>query len=70
MDEVDLAQDAQEAELRRLITAQAYAIPQGASAEECEDCGKPIPGERRKAAPGCTRCVRCQKLFELRMRGK
>jgi phage/conjugal plasmid C-4 type zinc finger TraR family protein len=31
---------------------------------ECEDCEEPIPEGRRKAAPGCTRCIRCQEHFE------
>lgn len=35
MDEIDYAQERQDAELRRLITAQVYALPQGESAKEC-----------------------------------
>jgi len=31
---------------------------------ECEDCGEPIPDARRRAMPGCTRCIRCQEKFE------
>lgn len=34
------------------------------SAYKCEDCGSPIPEARRKAVPGCTRCVLCQAYFE------
>ena len=30
----------------------------------CEDCGGEIPAARRKAVPGCTRCVGCQKEAE------
>jgi len=30
----------------------------------CLDCGEPIPEARRKAVPGCTRCVTCQTEFE------
>ncbi|MBF0802940.1 MULTISPECIES: TraR/DksA family transcriptional regulator [unclassified Neisseria] len=36
----------------------------GKSNYECDDCGDPIPEERRKAVPGCTRCVYCQEYFE------
>ena len=34
--------------------------PQGESAEECDDCGKPIPKKRRAALPGVRTCVACQ----------
>lgn len=30
----------------------------------CEDCGEPIPEKRLAAAPGCVRCVDCQKAVE------
>ncbi len=30
----------------------------------CIECSKPIPEERRKAAPGCKRCVSCQQDIE------
>ncbi|HGN0867761.1 TPA: TraR/DksA family transcriptional regulator [Providencia alcalifaciens] len=36
------------------------------SAFECEDCNKPIPEQRRVASMGCTRCVDCQAIFELK----
>ena len=34
--------------------------PQGESAEECDDCGEPIPKKRRDALPGVRTCVACQ----------
>ena len=34
--------------------------PQGISAEECNDCGEPIPKKRREALPGVRTCVQCQ----------
>lgn len=37
----------------------------GPSKTECEDCGCPIPAARRRAVPGCTRCVTCQQNFEI-----
>lgn len=30
----------------------------------CADCGEEIPEARRKAIPGCTRCVKCQEQHE------
>ena len=31
---------------------------------ECVDCGDEIPEARRKAIPGCPRCVACQELID------
>ncbi|MBW2607716.1 MAG: TraR/DksA C4-type zinc finger protein [Deltaproteobacteria bacterium] len=31
---------------------------------ECIDCGEDIPAARRKAAPGCERCIYCQEVYE------
>jgi phage/conjugal plasmid C-4 type zinc finger TraR family protein len=38
----------------------------GASAEDCEDCGGPIPVARQLAmvGRGCLRCVECQQAHE------
>lgn len=30
----------------------------------CIECGEKIPEVRRKAAPGCTRCIDCQTDYE------
>jgi len=35
-------------------------MPQGESAEECDECGQLIPEGRRKALPGVRTCVACQ----------
>ena len=33
-------------------------MPQGDSAEDCDDCGEPIPRKRREAVPGVAlRCL-------------
>ncbi len=64
MDEADIAQRNQEQFDRLALQRQLNAIPQGESAEECEECGEEIPEQRRIAAKGCTRCVRCQHLWE------
>ena len=34
--------------------------PSGESAEECDDCGEPIPKKRREALPGVRTCIACQ----------
>jgi phage/conjugal plasmid C-4 type zinc finger TraR family protein len=31
---------------------------------DCEDCGEAIPEKRRRAVPGCRRCVECQMDLE------
>ncbi len=67
MDDADYAQVRQEKELRRLITAQVYALPQGESATTCLECGEPIPEERRLAMRGCRFCLRCQEERERRL---
>lgn len=36
------------------------------SAFECENCDHPIPEARRQAVIGCTLCIDCQILFELK----
>lgn len=33
-------------------------------ARTCEDCGEIIPAARIEAAPGCTRCIKCQTAYE------
>ena len=35
-------------------------MPHGETAEECDDCGEPIPKKRRAALPGVRTCVACQ----------
>ena len=42
------------------IEAARLRMPAGPSAEECDDCGEPIPAARRKARPGVRTCVACQ----------
>lgn len=64
MDEVDHANHLAEMDLQwRLMEARGGSAA-GASAEECEYCGDPIPEKRRAAVPGCRFCVKCQRDFE------
>ena len=32
----------------------------GDGAQECDDCGEPIPRRRREALPGVRTCIACQ----------
>jgi phage/conjugal plasmid C-4 type zinc finger TraR family protein len=38
----------------------------GQSLRQCIDCGEAIEEARRKAQPGCKRCVECQASYEKR----
>lgn len=42
------------------VSAARSRMPQGASAEYCDECGEPIPEKRREALPGVRTCVGCQ----------
>lgn len=42
----------------RRLPAEAFAPT------DCDDCGEPIPEARLAAAPGCIRCIDCQRAFE------
>ena len=37
-------------------------MPQGESADDCDECGEPIPKKRRAALPGVRTCVACQSV--------
>lgn len=42
------------------VAAARLRMPAGESAEECDDCGGPIPAKRRDALPSVRTCVACQ----------
>lgn len=42
-------------------------LPNGESAEECIECGDPIPPRRREALPGVKTCVACQSSRDQRV---
>ena len=42
------------------VAAARARMPLGESADECDDCGEPIPTKRRDALPGVRTCVGCQ----------
>lgn len=39
---------------------------EGLGVRECVDCGDRIPDARKKAVPGCQKCIGCQNAFERR----
>ena len=40
----------------------------GVSALQCEECGAPVPAERRRLIPGVKKCVGCQEVQEIKGR--
>ncbi|MBE8577456.1 TraR/DksA C4-type zinc finger protein [Vibrio sp. OPT18] len=44
--------------------ARAKRIEKWESAQECGECGDPIPEERRQKVPGCQYCTLCQSNIE------
>ncbi len=62
-DPTDRAQATAEQFTQQAINA-ARSKPGASTLAECIDCGIEIPEKRRKAAPGCTRCVGCQQEHE------
>jgi phage/conjugal plasmid C-4 type zinc finger TraR family protein len=42
------------------IAAARLRTPAGEGAENCDDCGEPIPAGRRKALAGVRTCTACQ----------
>lgn len=66
-DIADIANDRMLQELDQRLAARGLARPRYV-AEECEECGDPIPFERVQALAkmDCLRCVDCQQIFERR----
>jgi phage/conjugal plasmid C-4 type zinc finger TraR family protein len=67
-DPVDLGQAREQEFLEDALARHARSVPTGPSRKECVSCGDPIPAARRKAVPGCTRCIDCERDNELRAR--
>jgi len=40
----------------------------GVGLSHCEECGEPIPEERRRAQPTATHCVSCLTAIEINQR--
>jgi len=43
-------------------------LPSGEGADECDECGEPIPAKRRAAIPGVRTCVACQSVRDAQVR--
>ncbi|MCS2172757.1 TraR/DksA family transcriptional regulator [Scandinavium sp. TWS1a] len=64
-DIIDSASETEE--LQRNNALAAHRLNRNAvSAEHCAECGDSLSDERRKAYPGCTMCVACLQIVELR----
>lgn len=50
-----------------VLRARALA-PTGPSADECDECGEPIPKKRREALPGVRTCIACQAKRDRQVR--
>ncbi|MFP8442189.1 TraR/DksA C4-type zinc finger protein [Citrobacter braakii] len=54
-------------EMMRDHAIQAHRLDHSAvSATHCIECDEALSDERRKAYPGCTMCVACLQIVELR----
>lgn len=64
-DIADIANDRMLLELDQRLAARGLTRPRYV-AEECEECGEPIPFERVQALAkmDCLRCVECQGVYE------
>ena len=66
----DIADDAQKNSDQFLganIAACRSKLPSGVGSGECVGCEEPISAARKKAVPGCERCVDCQSDYEKKL---
>jgi phage/conjugal plasmid C-4 type zinc finger TraR family protein len=59
-------QDQIDATVEDAVKRARSQLPTGPSAEDCDECGEPIPQARREAVPGVRLCVRCQSEVDER----
>ncbi|MFW2439585.1 MAG: TraR/DksA C4-type zinc finger protein [Arenicellales bacterium] len=73
MDQADMAEKLITEHLEQVIAAaRGIAINTRASrtpVKKCIECNDLIPVKRRRAIPGCTRCVDCEADYESYCRG-
>lgn len=67
-DQIDRANELAE-KMREVALTKHRQKQTACSLTHCEDCNEPIPEMRRKYVIGCTRCVDCQAIHELKMKG-
>lgn len=62
MDDLDRAE--QNSETQRMSAISNRKKYEGESAADCQQCGEPIPQQRREKLKGVKTCVDCQELIE------
>lgn len=62
---IDAANELAQQRIEQAIAAHRLN-PNAVSATHCEECDEQLSDERRKAYPGCTMCVACLQIVELR----
>ncbi|WP_095096631.1 TraR/DksA C4-type zinc finger protein [Pseudomonas sp. Irchel 3A5] len=65
-DVIDIANDQADYFLQVALDRRKRSLVATVSAEDCEDCGEPIPEPRRVAVLGCGTCIDCQAIRERR----
>jgi phage/conjugal plasmid C-4 type zinc finger TraR family protein len=63
-DDMDLCQQINQELIDDALAEHKRDRPTGLSLERCCVCGEDIPEARRKAVPGCCKCVSCQMEWE------
>lgn len=64
MDILDRAQTIENRERATAIANARAAVAPGPGREHCLNCEQPIPSARRRAIPGCSLCIECQRELE------
>ena len=64
-DILDQAQKLEELQ-RKVALKNRFQAVHRPSLTHCQDCDEPIPEKRRRMINGCTRCVDCQAIYELK----
>ncbi|MFU0948163.1 TraR/DksA C4-type zinc finger protein [Kluyvera ascorbata] len=62
---IDAANELAQQRIEQAIAAHRLN-PNAVSATHCIECDEKLSDERRKAYPGCTMCVACLQIVELR----
>ena len=65
-DVIDIANEQADYILQVALGRHKRSLVTAVSAEDCEDCGEPIPEQRRVAVLGCDTCIICQTVRERR----
>lgn len=68
-DEIDRANALNDDFQAAALRAARRRLAAGESLTECIDCEEPIPEARRRAVPGCRRCIQCQRSHEMKTEG-